>query len=227
MRFQPFFYSLAFALVSIGLMSVSVGAWEYEEGHSDTEQPRVPVQQQAPVIDIDAGIDVNEVEAYCERLPAMEQPKLGCRCVHDAFDSMAYTHSAQTKKIYTDWQVQLKEAEEKIMKAGDISALTITQNFCDKYYGNPDSVDISANTGTRDRAYMMPKFTNKQEHTDFINAKREAYQMTGGASDVYCRAFFETRVYERILRSHPLAGKTPSQAYAQLRSSTLCAGSNR
>lgn len=195
-----------------------------DEGYGQTEEPApVPVQKQIPVIDETAEVpSVDDIMDHCARLPEIDVPKKGCNCLFEAYDTMLSSQETKNERIYEDWKRTLDQAEKKILENSEPSLLMSTQNFCEQYYGNPDHVEIASNVGTRDKAVMTPKFSNKEEHTAFTNAKLELYRATGGTSDLYCRAFFEVRVYERLKKRNPLAGLSPAQAYAKLSRSSFC-----
>lgn len=195
-----------------------------EEGYGQPEEPApVPVQKQITVIDETAEVpSVDDIIDHCARLPEIDVPKKGCNCLYDAYDTVLRSQETQNERVYEDWKSTLDKAEKKILENYEPSLLMSTQNFCEQYYGNPDHVEIASNIGTRDKAVMTPKFSNKEEKTAFTNAKLELYRATGGTSDLYCRAYFEVRVYERLKKRNPLAGLSPAQAYAKLSRSNFC-----
>lgn len=182
-----------------------------------------PAQQQRAVVDESAKVpEIDAIVDYCGRLPMIDQPAKSCDCLYESYDFVLDNHSSRYTQVYENWQESLAQAEQKILSAGGDSALIATQNFCSDYYGNPDQVDIVANTSIRDKAVMTPKFKDQAEKTAFINAKREVYQITKGASDVYCRAYFEVHAHERLMNLNPLAGKGVKGAYEVLSRTRMC-----
>lgn len=212
-----FLFALALFFSPLALAADETGGLEGGAAAS------VPVQRQIPVIDQTAEVPgVDDIVDHCNRLPEIDQPAKGCDCLYEAYQGVLEAQNSGNDAVYQDWKRSLANAEKRILANNEPSVLMETQNFCAVYYGNPDDVDIVTNPGTRDKAVMTPKFENKEDQTAFTNAKLELYRATGGASDLYCRAYFEVRAYERIAKRHPLTGASPSQAYAKLSRSHYC-----
>jgi hypothetical protein len=169
-------------------------------------------------------IDVDELVAYCDQLPAHDQPSNGCACLFTADEFITYQNGIENQKEYDIWYEKLTQANDTILSQGTAEDLESTRNFCARYYGKPEKVRVMPSTSSRDLASMKPVLKTLAEEKAFASAQMELHKRTGGASDLYCRAYFEMASHAYNKLAHPLAGQGIERSYAILSNSSVCSG---
>lgn len=169
-------------------------------------------------------IDVDELVAYCDQLPELYQPENGCSCLYTANEFITYKNGLEKQGEYDLWYEKLTQANNSILSYGSPADLADTRNFCARYYGNPKNVRIMPNTSSRDLAAMKPMLKTLSEEEAFASDQMELHKRTGGASDLYCRAYFEMASHAYFRQVHPLAGRGVKRSYEILSNSTVCSG---
>lgn len=169
-------------------------------------------------------VDIEDIVAYCEQLPPAYQPTNECNCLYTAYEFVSYKDSVQKQREYDFWYEKLTQANNRIFSQASLDDLENTRNFCARYYGNPEKVQLTPNASSRDLVAMKPILKTLPEQKAFADAHMELFKKTDGASDLYCRAYYEMASHAYSRQAHPLAGQSVKRSYVILSHSTVCSG---